>query len=138
MRYGPSLSGARPVRIWSARGDRVQLFNFFAKSRWRDVAQIQSDIAGLLDVALRLMCELEPHEISEVNAVSNRDLLKSDCSLLSQGFVAAPLCSARHVLLLRKYADKPDLYVAQLKQHPEAESQRIQVGACRNLPSRRR
>jgi len=102
------------------------------------VAQIQSDIAGLLDVALRLMCELEPHEITEVNVVSNRDLLKSDCSLLSQGFLAAPLFLVRHVLLLRKYVDNPDLYDAQLKLHSEAESQRIQVGACRNLPSRRR
>jgi hypothetical protein len=116
----------------------VQLFNFFATSRWRDVAQIQPDIAGLLDVALSLMCELEPDEISEVNAVSNRDLLKSDCSLLSQGFLAAPLCSVRHFKLLEKYVSRPELYVAQLKQHPEAESQRIQVGACRNLPSRRR
>ena len=138
MRYVPSLGGALPVRIWSPRGDRVQLFTFFATSRWRDDMMLQTDIAGLLDVALRLMCELEPLEISEVNAVSSRDLLKSDCSLLSQGFLSAPLCLVRHVVLLRKYVDKPELYDAQLKQHPDAESQRIQVGACRNLPSRRR
>ena len=134
MRYVPSLGGALPVRIWSARGDRVQLFTFFATSRWRDDMMLKSDIAGLLDVALRLMCELEPHEISDVNTVSSRDLLTSDCCLLSRGFTAAPLCTVRYFKLLEKYVSRPDLYVLHLKQHPEAQPQRIQVGACRNLP----
>jgi hypothetical protein len=132
VRYGPFLCGARPGRVCSARGDRVQLFHFFATSKWRDEAQIRGQTDQLLVNVLSVMCELDEDEIPAVKAVRDRDLHVSDCSLLSKGFTAAPLCTVLHFMLLRKYVSNPALYAAHLKQHPDA----LPVGARRNLPSR--
>ena len=110
----------------------MQLFTFFATSNWRDEGQIRGQTDQLLAHVLAIMCELEAHEISEVNAVSDRELLDSDCKLLSKRFTAATLCTVLHVKLLVKYVSNSTVYASHRKLHPEA----LPVGARRNLPSR--